>query len=152
MHGGIDNDVYIDPPSGVDICGANECLKLKKGLYGLKRAPRLWNEKWKTLAKEFGFEALKGDLCLFSNGTGWLLLYVDEILLISTEITAIESTKKRLKSKLDVKDMGQLSQFLGVKLSWSDGTLYPSQEGYVDKFFKNYNYRTERVSTLRSGY
>ena len=65
LHGEIDNDVYIYPRSGVDICGANECLKLKKGLYGLKQAPRLWNEKWKTVAKELGFDALKGDLCVF---------------------------------------------------------------------------------------
>ena len=60
------------------------------------------------------------------------MLYVDDILLIIADTTALESTKKRLKSKLDVKDMGQLSEFLDVKLSWSNCTLYLSQEGYVE--------------------
>ena len=67
-----------------------------------------------------------------------MLLYVDDILLISADITAIESTKKPLKSKLDVKDMGQLSEFLCVQFSCSNGTLYLFQEGYVDKILEGF--------------
>lgn len=42
LHGEIDSDVFIKPPQGVNLCEDGKVLKLRRGMYGLKLAPRLW--------------------------------------------------------------------------------------------------------------
>lgn len=38
LHGNIDSDVCVTPPSGVKLCKDTAILKLTRGLYGLKQA------------------------------------------------------------------------------------------------------------------
>ena len=39
LHGEIDRDFFITAPDGLDICGTDQVLKLRRGLYVLKQAP-----------------------------------------------------------------------------------------------------------------
>ena len=65
LHGDIDDDVYVSPPRGLDICRSGEVLRLRKGLYGLKQAPSLWDDKWKRVMDAMGFKPLLSDECVF---------------------------------------------------------------------------------------
>lgn len=69
LHGEIDQELYVLPPPGLNLCKQGQSMKLKKGLYGLKQAPRLWNSKWKEVMNRIGFEALKSDECVFRRGS-----------------------------------------------------------------------------------
>ena len=82
LHGDINDEVYIQEPKGISLCNPGEILKLKRGLYGLKQAPRLWHNKWLSVMKKLLFKRCIADECLFRRGNIWLLLYVDDILLI----------------------------------------------------------------------
>ena len=42
-----------------------QALRLKKGLYGLRQAPRLWYEKWLEVKTRFRLEALLSDKSVF---------------------------------------------------------------------------------------
>ena len=39
----------------MDIFEDHEVLKLQRGLFGLKQAPRLWNERWRDVMEALGF-------------------------------------------------------------------------------------------------
>ena len=104
-HGDIDDDVYVSPRSGLDICRSGEVLKLRKGFYGLKEAPRLWNDNWKSIMDAMEFKALLSDECIFVKRDIWLLLYVDDIIVIGPSTKSIDVVKLSLHESLDVKDL-----------------------------------------------
>ena len=46
LHGELKQEVYVSQPEGYIIKGSEtKAYKLKKALYGLRQAPRAWNEK-----------------------------------------------------------------------------------------------------------
>lgn len=111
--------MYVLPPNGIKLCGPDQALKLRCGLYGLKQEPRLWNEKWHSVMNLMKFGKLMSDDCVYRRGQVWLLLYVDYITLIGSTDENISSVKTEPKLHLDVKDMdvndmGILRSFLGV--------------------------------------
>lgn len=44
LNGALINNIYIKPPEGITI-ESGKVLRLKKALYGIKEAPRCWNER-----------------------------------------------------------------------------------------------------------
>lgn len=120
LHSEIDEEVYIEPQTGLELlsiqlCNANQVLQLMKGLYGLKRAPKIWNDKWNAIMKLLKFEPLKSDPCIFRREDTWILLYVYDILVISAAAEDIDATVVELNQHIDVNDLGNLHQFLGVR-------------------------------------
>ena len=52
----------------------------------------------------------------FKNGKFiFLVLYVDDILLASSDVSLLLETKKFLSSKFDIKDLGEASFVLGIE-------------------------------------
>ena len=53
----------------------------------------------------------------FKNGRFiFLVLYVDDILLASSDVSLLQETKKFLSSKFDMKDLGEASYVLGIEI------------------------------------
>ena len=46
-------------------------------------------------------------------------LYVDDMLIISTDISDINATKQMLESKFDMKDLGVVDVILGIRIHWT---------------------------------
>nr|GEW27153.1 ribonuclease H-like domain-containing protein [Tanacetum cinerariifolium] len=63
-------DVYIALPEGYFAPNDTRLYKLNKSLYGLKHAPRKWNEKLSDILSEFGFDQSKNDHSLFIKSDG----------------------------------------------------------------------------------
>ena len=135
LHGEMDSQVYVSPPQGVDICTENEVLNLKKGLYGLKQAPRLWYRKFCEVMVQLGFRSCKADDCLFYLKDGadevWLLLYVDDIIVLGSSLKIVESVKRKCSSHVEIKDLGVVRQFLGVSVHFSNNRAWLSQEHFT---------------------
>ena len=49
----------------------------------------------------------------------WEYNYVDDIVIAGSDKTSIERVKKQLAAKFDIKDLGDLSYFLGENTSWT---------------------------------
>jgi hypothetical protein len=94
--------------------------RLKKSIYGLKQASRQWYLKFDRMIKDFGFKENIEDNCVyakFKNGKCiFLILYVDGILLASSDINLLIETKKFLSSNFDMKDLGESSFVLGIEI------------------------------------
>lgn len=131
LHGEIDDDVYIRSPDGLKLCETGQVLKLRRGLYGLKQAPRLWHDKWESVMETMGFKKLLADDCVYRRGDLWMLLYVDDIILMSQDDMLITGVKTELSSHLDVKDLGILRCFLGLVFLQDSKGAWLSQQHYV---------------------
>ena len=85
------------------------------------------------------------DNCIYTKFRGskfiFLVLYVDDILLASSDINLLLETKKFLSCKFDRKDLGEASYVLGIEIhrDRSNGILGLSQKIYIEKVLKKYN-------------
>lgn len=80
---------------------------------------------------ELDFHILNSDPCVFRRESVWILLYVDDIIMIGPREPEIEAVKKSLKARLDIKDIGNLSQFLGVRFIRDREGAWLSQSQYI---------------------
>jgi len=114
---------------------------LNRSLYGLKQAPRAWFERLSSLLISLGFQYSKCDKSLFiktSSGQSlFVLVYVDDILIIGSNATAVKSLIAQINSTFSLKDLGQLNYFLGIEvIKNSDGSILLSQAKYITELLE----------------
>ena len=145
LNGDLYENVYMAQLKGCVMEGKERMgCRLKKSINGLKQASRRWYLKFDETIRKFGFKENEEDNCIyakFKNGKYiFLILYVDDILLASSDINLLEETKKFLSSKFDMKDLGESSFVLGIEIHRDrrKGVLRLSQSAYLEKVLKKY--------------
>ena len=93
--------------------------KLKKSLYGLKKSPRMWYQKFETYILGLGF-VRRVDHYVYSKQVGnhfiYVVLYVDDMLLVGNNIDVIKEVKSQLSSKFDMKDLNVSNFIPGIEI------------------------------------
>lgn len=121
LNGNLDEEIYMMQPEGF-IAKNQEHLvcKLQRSIYGLKQASRSWNIRFDQAIKSFGFEQNLDEPCVYKRHQDkvvmFLVLYVDDILLIGNDVGVMSSVKVWLSSQFDMKDLGEANFILGIKL------------------------------------
>nr|GEX54661.1 retrotransposon protein, putative, Ty1-copia subclass [Tanacetum cinerariifolium] len=120
LNGDLDEEVNMKQHEGFLLPGhENKVCKLKKSLYGLKQAPKQWHDKFDKSLLSNGFTHNSSDRCIYSKFTkdyGVILcLYIDDILIVGTNMKGINETKKFLSSCFQMKDMNEVDTILGIK-------------------------------------
>lgn len=136
LNGILTTDVYIKVPKGVKKEGLSNVLKLNRALYGLKEAPKCWNETFDKFAKNNGFLRSKSNVCLYVKDDVLMLLYVDDILLVGSETSDVV---KNLKQEFNVKDMGDISTYLGIEFKRTDEKMEISQCNMINKVLQKFS-------------
>ena len=121
LHGNLKEDVYMIQPEGfVDPNNAGKICKLKRSIYGLRQASRSWNIRFDEVVTDLGFIKSKEDACLYKKLSGssvvFLILYLDDILLIGNNVSMLNSVKDSLNEKFSMKDLGEAVYILGIKI------------------------------------
>ena len=77
------------------------------------------------------------------------MLYVDNILLLKNDIPILQSVKLWLSSQFSIKDLGEASYILGMKIykDRSRRLLRLSQSTYIDTLLKRFN-----MDNFKKGY
>jgi hypothetical protein len=85
LHGTLTETIYVEHPVGfTDFTHLDHVCYLNKSLYGLKQAPHSWYSRFASHLLSLAFLVLTGTLhCLFIS-MAYLLLYVDDIVLIAS--------------------------------------------------------------------
>ena len=141
LNGSLKEEIYMKQPDGFVVKGQeNLVCKLKKSIYGLKQSPCCWNEALDEHLKKIGFVQSKADPCLYIGKLDgeliFLAVYVDDIILASKKPEVTQKTKKLFASNFDVKDMGRLHYFLGVRIVQNEGNVWIGQDRYLEEVLK----------------
>ncbi|GJZ80052.1 retrovirus-related pol polyprotein from transposon TNT 1-94 [Tanacetum coccineum] len=115
----LEEEVYMEQPEEFVIDGKEKMVcKLKKSIYGLKKASRSWYIKFNDTITSFGFEEIIVDRCIYHKISGrkfiLLVLYVDDIFLATNDFGLLHKTKEYLSKNFEMKDMGETSYVIGI--------------------------------------
>ena len=110
LNGVIEKKVYIKQLQGFEVEDKVTIVcKLKKAMYGLKKAPRSWYGRIDSFLTSLGFTKSKADLNLYmkimDDEPVILLLYVDDLFLTGNKKQIIDC-KKKLAKEFKMKDLG----------------------------------------------
>ncbi|WVZ84521.1 hypothetical protein U9M48_031548 [Paspalum notatum var. saurae] len=134
LNGELREEVYMQPLPGYFVPEGMVC-RLRRSLYGLKRAPQAWFQHSASMVTAAGFSASAHDPALFvhtsSRGHTLLLLYVDDMIITGDDPQLIAFVKERLHEQFLMSDLGPLRYFLGIEVSSTHEGFYLSQEKYI---------------------
>jgi hypothetical protein len=135
LNGAIKEEVYIKQPQGFEVHSRDTLVcRLKKYLYGLKKAPRAWYAIIDNYLMIFGFSKSYADTDLYykimNNAPVILLLYVDNLFLIGEESLIIHC-KKELSYDFDMKYLGLMHYYLGLEVWQKHGEVFHGQGKYA---------------------
>ena len=128
--------------------------KLHRSIYGLKQASRSWNIRFDQVMKLYGFEKSPDEPCVYKKIQGivvvFLVLYVDDILLIGNSVKVLSDVKGYLKKKFDMKDLSEANYILGIKLlrDQKNKVLVLSQASYIDKIVTRFGMENSKRGLL----
>ena len=131
-------------PEGFEVKGKEYIVcKLNRSLYGLKQSSRCWNEALNSQLKKMHFKQLENDPCIYTLTSGGEIfiaaVYVDDIILASKSSTHIQEFIKSISESFDIKGMGKLRYFLGVKIAYpGSGKIWIGQPAYTAEVLKRF--------------
>ena len=108
------------------------------------QASRSWNKCFDSVIKAYGFIQTFGEVCIYKKVSGssvaFLILYVDDILLIGNDTKFLDSIKGYLNKSFSVKDLGEGAYILGIKIyrDRSRHLIGLSQSTYLEKVLKKF--------------
>jgi hypothetical protein len=141
LHGILEEDVFMkQPPEFVDSNFLSYHCKLDKALYGLKHAPRTWYSRLSDKLHFLGFQFSKADISLFYYKKGAttmsILVYVDDIIIVSSSSLAVDALLRDLNADFALKDLGPLHYFLGIEIQRIATGLVLRQENYANDLLR----------------
>ena len=155
LNGELEKDIYMQQPKGFIALGQEHMVcKLHRSIYGLKQASKSWNIRFDQVIKLYGFEKSPDEPCVYKKIQGivvvFLVLYVDDILLIGNSVKVLSDVNGYLKKQFDMKDLGEANHILGIKLlrDRKNKVLALSQASYIDKIVTRFGMKNSKRGLL----
>jgi hypothetical protein len=121
LNGDLLDNVYMTQPKDFAVKEKEymECHR-RKSIYGLKQVSRQWYLKFDETIRSFDFKENEEDNWIYTKFRSgkfiFLILHVDDILLISSDVSLLLETKRFLSLNFDMKDLSEASFVLEIEI------------------------------------
>ncbi|CAI7760718.1 unnamed protein product [Closterium sp. NIES-54] len=131
LYAPVDAEIFVELPHGSHR-EPNQVCQLLKSLYGIKQAPRLWQQYLHTRLIRIGFKQLPHDQGMYrltkNDDFILLIVYVDDLLYIGS-------------------NDGITTLYLGLNIWEEEDATYLSAEKYADTIAKRFTLTLTTIST-----
>ncbi|XP_020699298.1 uncharacterized protein LOC110111664 [Dendrobium catenatum] len=136
LHGELVDEVFMKQPMGfIDSQLPQHVCKLHRSIYGLKQSPRQWFNRFTSYLQTLGFCFSKADpsLLIFTQNKicSFILVYVDDILVTGNNNDHIQGVLRKLQQEFRLKQLGDISLFLGIQVIKNNNNYFLHQEHYA---------------------
>jgi hypothetical protein len=144
--------VYIGQALGFTD-GTSTVRHLKRCLCGLKQSPHEFNTLLRAWLVDHGWQKCVSDPCIYIFRTGHVFaiiaLYVDDIPAACKDATWLASFKAQLGVRFKIRDLGDLSQLLGMHITRnrSARTISLDQFNYLRDILAKYGMTNSKPSS-----
>jgi hypothetical protein len=101
LNGNLDEEVYIEQPKGFKLHKEDYVYKLRKELYGIKKAPRAWYSRLDSYLQKQGLKRGSMDINLYCKMVGNNIIivevYVDDIIFSSDDEKMSKDFARRMQ-------------------------------------------------------
>ena len=133
----LEEELYMEVPEGLSAPKGSVC-KLLKSLYGLRQAPRYWNQELDRWMASAGLSRSGTDPCLYvqhldSGCYLYVTVWVDDLLIASEDGAAVDAFKAAISKRFKMSDLGLAHHCLGMRIVQDPAKAMVSidQEQYV---------------------
>ncbi|CAI7899199.1 unnamed protein product [Closterium sp. NIES-54] len=144
LQGDMHERIFLQRPPGFHAAfPENTVWQLCRPVYDLKQAPREWHAKLSATLGSLDFSALHSDAILFIRSSPhhfFILVYVDDMILLSDSKADMEQMKLSLQQRLKCKDLGDLTHYLGMAITRNRlaRTITLSQSHYIGQVLEKF--------------
>jgi len=111
----------------------------------------MWHQKFDDFIRGLGFTRIKVDNYVYFKLIGdhviYLVLYVDDMLLVANDKEIIQDWKTQLSSRFNMKDLGTANYILGMdtKRDQEKRKLWLNQRKYVETILQRFNMQDSKL-------
>lgn len=144
LQGELQEEIYMQQPDFYND-GTNRVCILRKSIYGLKQASRVWNLKLRGVLISAGYKSSQMDPCIYFKLVGndmiFIAIYVDDVLYFTNSNAFKADLHHILTSKFRMKDMGEAECCVGLHITRdkSSGTIFLDQRKYIGEILEKFN-------------
>ena len=115
--------------------------RLKKYLYGLKKAPRTWYARLDSYLAKLGFSKGTEDSNLYlketEDGLLIIVIFVDDIIFRGNDEVSDEFAEE-MKNEFEMSMIGEMIFFLGLQIVQNSDGIFISQVKYLKDLLKSF--------------
>ncbi|CAI7878084.1 unnamed protein product [Closterium sp. NIES-53] len=150
LYAPVDAEIFVELPHGSH-GEPNRVCQLLKSLYGIKQAPRLWQQYLHARLIRIGFKQLPHDQGMYrlTKGSDYVLLivYVDDLLYIGSTDGIATWFEGELQKDLTITVSSTVTQYLGLNIREEENAIYLSAEKYADTIAKRFSLTPTAIAT-----
>ena len=138
LNGELEEEVYIEQPEWFQILeNKDHVCKLKRDLYGLKKAPRAW---YSRLDMYFKRGSANNNFYIKQDYGSILIIevYVDDIIFGSDDNSLSQQFAKDMHKEFEMSLLGELTFFLGLQISQRTKGIFIAQTKYIKEMLKKF--------------
>ena len=115
-----DDGIHVEPPTGEDTDseGRRVVWRLRKAMYGLRSAPKSWQDHFAGVVMSIGMRRMKSDSSVFVSKNCILMAYVDDIFISAESFVVVQEVVQKLRVQLLLKDTGLPKARIFNQIHW----------------------------------
>jgi Reverse transcriptase (RNA-dependent DNA polymerase) len=145
LYGDLEEEIYLEQPEGFVATGQEEKVcKLRKCIYGLKQASRVWNRTFDDFLLRFGLSRSATDPCIYIHRHEEtfviVAIWVDDGLVCANNNEIISNVYAHLNTHFDMRS-APATNFVGLEIlrDRSHRKLHVSQQRYITKILHKFD-------------
>ncbi|CAI7806952.1 unnamed protein product [Closterium sp. NIES-54] len=141
LYAPVDAEIFVELPHSSH-GEPNQVCQLLKSLYGIKQAPRLWQQHLHARLIRIGFKQLPHNQGMYrlTKDEDYILLivYVDDLLYIGSTDSITTWFEGELQQDLTLTVSSTVTQYLGLNIREEENAIHLSAKKYADTIAKRF--------------